>query len=179
MLGFSFNGVHIKELGLGMQSVDRNLLPSRKHSKYNVLGIDGEIIHDFKTYHNKEISVTLYILPNTNFKEFREKVHQVADFLSGKGKLIFDDEPEKVYDAVILDNISLRQLKLQPNGIAELSFECAPFCYSKNLNKKETRGKTLTVENKGNKKTCFTIELTNVGTSTINNINLTIKGRKK
>ena len=66
---------------------------------------------------------------NDNWYELRENAREVADWLSGTGELIFDDEPDKYYMATIYEYIGIEQLHLLPYGGSEVTFECEPFAY--------------------------------------------------
>ena len=96
----------------------------------------------------------------------------VAEWLSGDGLLIFDDEPEKAYSAKVIDGIGIEQIAV--TGHCSVTFLCEPFAESIGYNQKAVQSvslpDTVTINVKGTQETDGLIYITARGTIT----NLTV-----
>lgn len=129
MIGFSFKGKHSSEFNIGVRSVDRSFLPGKRKKQIIIPGMSGSIDFDDDTYENRPIEVEIGLIKIFNFVDLRQVCREVAGWLNGSGKLIFDDEPDKYYLASIYSPSGIKQLPLSPRGIVGISFECQPFAY--------------------------------------------------
>lgn len=97
---------------------------------------------------------------------------RVAEWLSGDGLLIFDDEPEKAYSAKVIDGIGIEQIAV--TGHCSVTFLCEPFAESIGYNQKAVQSvslpDTVTINVKGTQETDGLIYITARGTIT----NLTV-----
>lgn len=127
-LGFTFNNVHSAEMGVVFKSVDRTLLPAKRVTQYTIPGKSGT--YDIEDgYENRDISCTVaFVGTNYMYQGVRTKARAVAEWLSGEGLLVFDDEPEKAYSAKVIDGISIEQIAI--TGHCEVTFQCRPFAES-------------------------------------------------
>ena len=79
----------------------------------------------------------------------------VAEWLSGDGLLIFDDEPEKAYSAKVIDGIGIEQIAV--TGHCSVTFLCEPFAESIGYNQKAVQSvslpDTVTINVKGTQET--------------------------
>ena len=172
--GFRFKDKHsYTDYGLIMRSKDRSLLPATKRRQINLDFLDGKIdLQKEPVYDNRIISVQLVYRFNT-LQEMHAKKRQMAAWLSGLDKLVFDDEPDKYYEAKVFDAISIEQsLKRM---VVQVDFECSPFA----LNNQQMQVNTITEQGQkfnitiaGNIKTCGKLIITNIGDSVINSLTL-------
>ena len=63
-----------------------------------------------------------------NYPGVRSRARAVAAWLSGEGLLVFDDEPERGYQAKVIDGVSIEQIAI--TGHCEVVFACSPFAES-------------------------------------------------
>ncbi|MGI5949111.1 distal tail protein Dit [Peptoniphilus sp.] len=178
MIGFTFKGKHSSEFNVGFKSVDRTVIPERRKKEFTILGKSGTLELESTEYEKRYITGIIGVMYIEQFEELRLKIRDLAGWLSGSGLLIFDDEPDKAYEASVYSAVGIDQLALQPRGTLDIEFECQPFAVSRELNRILKDGQSTTkvnVENKGNVKTCGTFIIKNTGTSDITSIRLTRK----
>ena len=110
MIGFTFNNVHSRDMGVVFKSDDRTLLPAKRITQYKIPGKSGT--YDIADgYDNRQISCTVAFVGAGNaYAGVRQTARAVAEWLSGDGLLIFDDEPEKAYSAKVIDGIGIEQI---------------------------------------------------------------------
>lgn len=128
MRGLTFKGLHCyNDFGLYMRSEDRALLPALRRKEIVVPGRHGTYDFEDDTYDKRIISVK-FTHVEQNLTALRLKARKIATWLSSKGVLIFDDEPDKYYIAKVYSNISIADIAM----FAEFSiqFECQPFAIS-------------------------------------------------
>lgn len=108
----------------------------------------------------------------THTRAFGRRARAVAEWLSGDGLLIFDDEPEKAYSAKVIDGIGIEQIAV--TGHCSVTFLCEPFAESIGYNQKAVQSvslpDTVTINVKGTQETDGLIYITARGTIT----NLTV-----
>jgi predicted phage tail component-like protein len=169
--GLTFKNSHsFKVHGLILQSIDRSLLPTVKRQQVNILSLPGSVdLQDEPIYENRVITVR-FTYPFATPQEMQAKKRDVAQWLSGRAKLIFDDEPQLFYDAKVFEAIAIEQ-SFHVMAI-EVLFECAPYAYGREIHVPITNGKTK-IEYEGNAKTPTLIILRNEGTLNVVNINIT------
>lgn len=178
MIGFNFNGKHSSAFKIGMKSIDRTAIPERRRKEFEILGRSGTLELESTEYEKRTIQCQIGVVKTATHEELRSKIRELAGWLSGSGPLIFDDEPDRAYEASVYSAVGIEQLVLQPKGIMEIEFECQPFALSRELNrvlKDGGRNTELIIKNVGNVKTCGSIIIKNTGTTNITNIRLTRK----
>lgn len=172
MIGFTFNNVHSADMGVVFKSTDRTLLPAKRITQYTIPGKSGT--YDIADgYENREIACTVaFVGTGYAYEGVRTRARAVAQWLSGEGLLIFDDEPEKAYSAKVIDGISIEQIAI--TGHCEVTFLCAPFAESIGYNQKAVQSvslpDTVTIDVQGTQETDGLIYITARGTIT----NLTV-----
>lgn len=131
-LGFTFNNQHSGEKGVVFKSVDRTLLPAKRVTQYTIPGKSGT--YDLEDgYENREIVGTVaFVGEDNSYYGVRTRARAVAEWLSGEGLLVFDDEPGKAYNAKVVDGVSIEQIAI--TGHCEVTFLCAPFAESLSYN---------------------------------------------
>lgn len=125
MAGFTFDSTKSSDVGIVCRSVDRTLLPKKRIKQYIIPGKSGT--YDVENGYENRLIVCEIGFTGTNYtrEELRIKARKVAQWLSGAGLLIFDDEPDKGYQAKVIDGISIEEIAA--TGKAQVTFECGPF----------------------------------------------------
>ena len=173
MMGFTFNNVHSSFFGVIMKSVDRSLLPGLRKNEFIIPGRHGAIDYGLNAYDKRVITVDCGFKASS-IPDARGKARDVSKWLSGSGLLVFDDEPNKAYQAKLYDAVSLEpQMRI---GRFTLDFECQPFAESlayKQINTDITDNNEeveLTVA--GTSETGCIITIKNNGNNTISGITI-------
>lgn len=119
-------------MGVVFKSTDRTLLPSKRVTQYVIPGKSGT--YDIEDgYNNREIVCEVsFIGESFNYPGVRSRARAVAGWLSGEGLLVFDDEPEKAYQAKVVGGVSIEQIAV--TGHCAVTFSCAPFAESLDYN---------------------------------------------
>lgn len=173
MIGFTFKGRHSSEFAIGFRSLDRSLLPKRRISEFVIPRRSGTYEVETNEYEKREISGIIGIMNLNSFEELRKKARDIAFWLSGGGKLIFDDEPDKYYQARLIDQVDIAQLMMQPKATARIDFSCQPFAMSVEKTRKPLNiGRNRDLNYQGTAETPTRIILRNTGTQPITNIKI-------
>ena len=93
-MGFIFDNKHSGDMGVVFKSTDRTLLPAKRVTQYTIPGKSGT--YDIEDgYENREIVCTVaFVGEGYHYAGVRTRARAVAEWLSGEGLLVFDDEPE-------------------------------------------------------------------------------------
>jgi len=176
MVGFFFNDRHSKDFYMAMEDAGRGLLPSLRRNDYMITGRHGTVEYGNETYNTRQIRVEICFLSDT-VPNLQLAARDVAHWLSGKGILYFDDEPDKAYDARIYEAVDTEQLIRAKR--ASVLFECQPFAKSINyrqVNFPGTKsGTEMHVVSNGSQPTPCIIIIKNTGIINISNITITRK----
>jgi len=98
-MGFTFNGKHTSEFsGLVVKTLNNPLLPTKRAKRVNVMGRDGEYLFE-EGYTNKILEFRCSLAKGT-IKERRQRVREIASWLSASGDLVLDYESDKTYKVV-------------------------------------------------------------------------------
>ncbi len=153
--------------GLIITSLPPISKPKMRTSTTEIDGLDGDIVENlgYKSY-TKTISIGL---------SYDYDIDEVINYFNGQGKLVLSNEPDKYYNAQIIDNIDFE--KLLRFKTADVSFHVQPYKYLLNETKQiltVTTETSLTVENQGYEKSKPIITIYGSGTIqiSINNINV-------
>lgn len=94
-MGFIFDNKHSGDMGVVFKSTDRTLLPAKRVTQYTIPGKSGT--YDIEDgYENREIVCTVaFVGEGYHYAGVRTRARAVAEWLSGEGLLVFDDEPER------------------------------------------------------------------------------------
>lgn len=139
--GFIFDNQHSKEVGVYAKRVDRTLLPAKRITQYTVPGKSGTYdVHN--GYENREIQVEIgFTGADYTRSGLRVKAREVAQWLSGEGRLIFDDEPDKEYEAKVVSGVSIEEVAATAK--CTVTFLCNPFAFSQQYCTERVRGASL------------------------------------
>lgn len=95
---FTYKGTDSRTYGIGIKAQNRVLLPEKRVSKTIVDMRSGAVYHNNPAYNERLISLTCIFMADSMY-EVRTYAREIAYWLSGSGKLIFSDEPDKYYNA--------------------------------------------------------------------------------
>lgn len=130
---FSFKGRHLRDLGLeaSVKTKSRPVLPEAKNRDLEVPFADG--CYDF-TDHNprgrplyKERAFVLQISVKSNPNRLMTDITKIANWLHGRGELIFDDMPDVIWDAAIWGGVNFEPLVWGRKAVLEVTFRVKPF----------------------------------------------------
>jgi len=160
-----------KDHGLVMQSVDRSLLPAVKRQQVDIPSLDGK--YDLQAdpiYDDRIISVSFSAVVNSP-EQMQAKKREVAKWLSGRARLIFDDEPWLWNDAKVFEAIAFEQTFKTLTVTA--AFEAKPFAYGKEVIIPVTAPAAVKMKYAGNARTPTKITLKNTGSVNISGLSIT------
>ena len=143
---FSFNGVNSSVYGLGYDTLTDNLVPSRRNDRTEIdfrhgsyasnSGVREDRVVSFRVTWKSDKPLDRYIL------------REISYWLRGSGKLIFDIEPDKYYNARMdsASQLALARLFDKADGIMRngsffLQFVCEPFAVSEKEQKMLVAGR--------------------------------------
>lgn len=175
--GLTYRGVHSSEKGLRFTNISgRDTLPDIESRTSQTASKHG--VHYFG-YRFQERRIRAEIaLHGSSLSNFRSKIRDIAAWLNpheGPGELIFDDEPDKKYFAVITDNTDFEGMFIK--RVAEIEFLCPdPFAYAISETTATISGNSLTINNDGTAETFPVIEITADGTAGPDNLEGKIQG---
>jgi|GEM_PF-700498 len=186
MIGFTFRNTHSDSLNVIAKNVDRSLIPSLRKNEFTIPGRHGTVDYELNTYDKRMIRVEIGAFDNEDDNSLRLNARQIAKWLSGKGMLIFDDEPDKAYVASIYSSVGLQSYNEEdyiadplPAGIMQVMFECQPFAESlqyNQVNQNITQNAvSIPINIDGTAEAPCIITIKNNGLNTINNITITRK----
>lgn len=101
MSGFSFKGVHSSKFGIYTQDQSRTLLPPKREGKITIPGRSG-YYDDVGAVYNERAESVLCSFVCPEGKTVPEVCREIAYWLSGSGRLIFDREPDQVLSRQIV-----------------------------------------------------------------------------
>jgi len=173
-IGFNFRGKHSSDFNIGVRSEDRSLIPARRQVTYEIPGRDGNFRYSDGEYDVRDISLRL-CLNSDNWEHLRIKAREIANWLSGSGRLIFDDEPDKVYNATLKKYVGLEQIELLSIGECVITFECQPFAEDIHYNQfyvESSQNDSFFISSSGLENTPCIIKIKNTGNTDLTNIKI-------
>ena len=180
MIGFTFRNIHSSTYNIGVKSDDRSLLPELRKNEFFIPGRHGTVDFGLNTYEKRIITVEIGLMKNADWSALRATARDVADWLSGKGRLVFDDEPARAYNASVYASISINQIQALPAGIINVAFECQPFAedinYNQSLTTLSTDPQDISIVSAGTQEAPCLIYITNKGVTNITGIKIQRKG---
>ncbi len=115
----------IDSRNMGVTNVLSMPLPSRAEQGTNIIEIPGRpepLMEVKKTFSTISYSVEMELAVGID-------VRSIFSWLSGKGKLIFSDEPDKYYNAISCAPVSTNRINSCYRSIT-VKFTCLPFAYA-------------------------------------------------
>lgn len=118
---FIFNNIDSKDY-LIINKLPSIFKAERNIKKQEVEGRDGFLTIDDETYKGaiKSVECTIKDLKDIDF---------LCSWLDGSGEVIFSNEPEKIYKAVIINQIEFKKVFVNFHSFL-IQFECQPHKYS-------------------------------------------------
>ena len=174
MIGFFFTNRHSREFNVAvMEDASRGLLPALRRNDYEITGRHGTIDFGNETYNTRRIIVDICFISQDE-QNLQVLAREIAHWLSGKGLLYFDDEPDKAYDAVVYQAVDTEQLIRAKR--APVIFECQPFAktinFLQSVNPNTGNGDMIPIYSNGTQSTPAIITIRNTGSTGINNIRI-------
>lgn len=133
MIQIIYNSLYSYDnFGIIAKTINRPLLPAKRHTGIKIPGRDGTYNFDDDTYDNIVIPVVIQYVSD-DFPDLRIRARSIAVWLSQSSfkPLIFTDEPDKFYSGKVYDAASVEKIvNLAPGESATINFECFPFAFS-------------------------------------------------
>lgn len=177
MIGFTFRSIHSSFFKIGAKSIDRSVIPARRKNEFVIPGRHGTIEFGNNTYETRPIAIEIGLVDNISFNDLRDSARKIARWLSGNGLLVFDDEPDKAYQASVYNYVGIEQIQSIPAGRLNIVFECQPFAES--LEYRQVNIPNITVKPcevplnvNGTIETCCIITIKNTGITNVNDISI-------
>jgi len=177
MKGFTFANIHSSTYELYVRSDNRTITPALRKNEFVIPGRHGTLDFGNNTYEPRFITMELFLVRKT-MEDLRKQARDIAQWFSKSGLLVFDDEPDKAYQAKVYNNIDIEEIAAY--GKSMVTFECQPFAESLeyrqiNVPSIADNAHEIEVNVSGTAETCCIITIKNNGTSDINNITLVRK----
>ena len=131
--GFSFKGTHTGSIpGLTVRTASRPIKPETRDTKFIVPFADGAISTAADNPYRREfyeprIFTMTMMLTAGNMMILNKRLEKVSSWLTGTGKLIFDDTPLIEWDAAAYGSVDYAPERSGTKAVISVSFEAAPF----------------------------------------------------
>jgi len=99
MSGFTFRGIHSSRFGICTQDQSRALIPPRREGRLTIPGRSGYYDGILSTVYDERVEEILCGFVKPKDMTIPEACREIAYWLSGTGRLIYDKEPDKAYQA--------------------------------------------------------------------------------
>lgn len=109
MSGFTFKGVHSGIFGIHTQDQGRTILPPRREGRIAIPGRSGYYDGITGSVYNERAESILCTFKCPPGKTIPGLCREIAYWLSGKGRLCYDKEPDKYYTAHITGEPPMEQ----------------------------------------------------------------------
>lgn len=119
---FSFKGISSKDMGVKIITMSGAQRAPCEPEITSIPGRYNPLILEKQERQTTEITAELLV-------ESPDKIRDIFAWLLGRGKLIFSDEPDKYYNVISDDVISLQRIDDRIQSF-EIKFVCEPFAYS-------------------------------------------------
>ncbi|MCL2572580.1 MAG: hypothetical protein FWE11_09275 [Defluviitaleaceae bacterium] len=152
---FTFNGKNSREMGLYATSYD-TLLPPKRQNREEIPHRHGGISHSKPYYSDRTLVLRCFWL-NEKLKNLsREDIREIAYWLSQKGTITLDCEPDRHYSGEIFDppeliahyNRAKEDIRTTDGGF-ELIFLCDPFAFGPRKQKQSETGQFRDIDYQG------------------------------
>ena len=121
---FIFNGIDSRLMGVIVTAMPPTVRAAQRIESVKVPGRDGSLHETDGSYDNYTKTMECAI-------KNRQKIDDIAAWLTGSGEIIFSSEPDKVYRVTISNTISIAQM-MRTFQKFQVSFDTYPFKYSVN-----------------------------------------------
>lgn len=130
--GFTFRNKHSSELGLVMVTKSRPILPERRSKPLELPNADGSMEYAAANeygrafFKNRTFTVGLCLYASDIY-DMERKLSRVAVWLSGNGRLWFDDMPSVYWEAAVIGQIDYAPEQSGTKAVLSVSFDIKPF----------------------------------------------------
>lgn len=121
---FIYNGIDSRMMDIIVTAMPPTVRAAKRLESITVPGRDGSLHETDGAYDNYTKTIECAI-------KNREKLDDIAAWLTGSGEIIFSSEPDKVYRVTISNTISIAQM-MRTFQKFQVSFDTYPFKYSVN-----------------------------------------------
>ena len=121
---FRFNDIDSRQMGVRVTKMPETVRAERRVERVEIAGRNGSLHVDEGTYSSYDRTMECALIN-------RRKLDDVAAWLVGSGKMIFSTEPDKVYDVVISNKVSIAQM-MRVFQKFQVTMDTQPFKYSVN-----------------------------------------------
>lgn len=121
---FIYNGIDSRMMGVIVTAMPPTVRAAQRVESVKVPGRSGSLHETDGAYDNYTKTMECAI-------KKREKIDDIAAWLTGSGEIIFSSEPDKVYRVTISNTISIAQM-MRTFQKFQVSFDTYPFKYSVN-----------------------------------------------
>ncbi len=137
MSAFTFNETTCTTMEVSVKDIIRPILPQLNKTEISIPQKNGTWDFGNNTYENRVIRCVCYI-NEASLAAAQTKAKTVASWLSNKGNLILDDDPNVYYYCRAYNDISGKQIR---NYIEfDVEFDCQPLAFGSSA-----KTKTVTV----------------------------------
>lgn len=170
MSGFSFKGVHSSKFGIYTQDQSRTLLPPKREGKITIPGRSG-YYDDVGAVYNERAESVLCSFVCPEGKTVPEVCREIAYWLSGSGRLIFDREPDKYYLARLSGGPPMSQHLKYGEFTITWSYN-PPFAFGKTITEPLKNGENV-IDYQGTAEASCVIVIRNTSETDISNVTIT------
>jgi predicted phage tail component-like protein len=173
MTGFTFCGKHSDAYGIIVTDIKRFVKAQKNASAITIPGRHGSYYITDNTYSDINIIVSCAYIGHA-----AQKARAIGQWLSGSGELIFDTEPDKIYNAHVFEAIDTKELASLKEF--DITFTAFPFALSA-IRQQDFiiagNPESLIVVSGGTMETPAKIYIKNTGDKNVTGIKITIKKR--
>jgi phage-related protein len=171
MSGFSFRGVHSSQYGIFTQDQNRILIPPRREGKTTIPGRSGYYDGVTGNVYDERAESVLCSFRCPQGQTVAEVCREVAYWLSGTGRLAYDNEPDKYYTATLSGGPPMTQHLLYGEFTLTWSYN-PPFALGRTVTQRITTGENA-INYQGTAEAPCVIVLRNTSTTDIVNLSIT------
>lgn len=120
---FTFGTFTSEMVGLRLKTLPDEVVPARKTSKLNILTRDGDLLRDYEAYEPYTLTLDCYLVNDytlDNIRQLKAMLSQV------EGELIFDWNPDKVYQARMISQVNFKEI-IDHTASVQIEFEVQPY----------------------------------------------------
>lgn len=135
---FIFNNTNSLDMGIVVNKLPQIIKPEKNMEKIEVLGRDGFLTKDYKTYKSTVKSVECTLIDGN--------IDKICAWLDGSDEVIFSNESDKIYKATIINQIPFEKIIPVVHRFI-VQFECQPLKYSTSDTEKLNLINLVTIRN--------------------------------
>lgn len=121
---FRFRDIDSRRMGVRVTKMPETVRAERRVERVEIAGRNGSLHVDEGTYASYDRTMECALIN-------RRRLDEVAAWLAGPGRMIFSTEPDKAYDVVISNKISIAQM-MRTFQKFQVTMDTQPFKYSVN-----------------------------------------------